>query len=193
MLVLRPGEKASSKAMHKPAAPGSGEAPRETLNLREWQQSMGMTPPPDISPSAPLSKDPARASAKDIPGDIPGDFTADFSEDSSAEDENIVLVKRQEPQNLEPEPSEVRNRPIEVIERVPTPISGSLFTEPPSLEESASPREDQGDTADNGEEVEEEESSENRSNILIRLLAVVVVLMLFVLAVVVVALVYFQT
>ena len=103
MLVLRPGENGQRKPMHT----RKDENLRETLNLRDWQASMGVQPSPSES-------EPARM---------------------EEEDENLVQLSRSAPAP-EPlnEPTESRKRPMEVIEKVPVPSSGSALLSGPEPE-----------------------------------------------------------
>ncbi|HND30716.1 MAG TPA: hypothetical protein PKY30_00120 [Myxococcota bacterium] len=109
MLVLRPGENGQRKPLHI----RKDENLRETLNLRDWQASMGVQPSTERETSR-----------------------------LEEEDENLVQLSRSAPAP-EPlnEPTESRKRPMEVIEKVPVPSSGSsLLSDPePESEEASAP------------------------------------------------------
>lgn len=115
MLVLRAGEGQRPRPMHRKK---EEDNLRETLNLREWQQSMGVAP---------------------APTDLPPET------ERPEEDENVVLLQRSPPTTpLEPEPTESRKRPIEVIEKIPSPppLEAKLETpeeEPHDLHEEEPP------------------------------------------------------
>lgn len=82
--------------IHQPV-PGT-EAPRDPLDLRAWQRSMGM--------ASPAAEEPLRED---------GDYL-------EAEDEDLVVLTRREEGEVEPAPpAPPREGPIEVIEKRPTP------------------------------------------------------------------------
>ncbi len=109
MLVLRPGDERGTGGggVHRRRDEG-GEGLRDTLNLRAWQQSMGM------------------AAASDL-ADTPDDLLEE-------EDENVVVMTRGgEGSSAAPAPApETFDKPIEVIEKHATPVPLELVE--PDLE-----------------------------------------------------------
>lgn len=98
LLVLRPGEDRPHQ-LHRKKEDGGDGGLRETLNLRAWQASMGVTSTSDLA---------------DTPDDL-----------QEAEDENVVVMTRGGSPAPEPqrEAAATFGKPIEVIEKHPTPIS----------------------------------------------------------------------
>lgn len=90
------GLSAHEGGIHQPTA--GTEAPRDPLDLRAWQRSMGV----------------AAAPAEDAPAE-----SADYLE---AEDEDlVVLTRREEGEVVEAPPEPPRQGPIEVVEKHPLP------------------------------------------------------------------------
>ena len=87
---------------------------RETLDLRAYQKSMGMT-------------------------DIARDGESGDSDESFLEEEDedlVVMTRREEPLETPEPPKKVRRGPIEVIEKVPVPVVAPELSPPPTpLEE----------------------------------------------------------
>jgi len=106
MLVLRPGEDRNAP-VHRRRDEG-GEGLRDTLNLRAWQQSMGMNAGSDLT-------------------DAPDDLLEE-------EDENVVVMTRGESSPAAPAPRETFDTPIEVIEKHGVPIAAAA---PPAPEAAA--------------------------------------------------------
>ncbi|MFZ5482064.1 MAG: hypothetical protein ACOZNI_35210 [Myxococcota bacterium] len=103
MLVLRPGEDLP-RVTHRKRDEEDGL--RDSLNLRAWQQSMGMTTPAD--------------------SDLDAHHDDDLLEE---EDENVVVMTRAEKQaGPSPEPPATFAKPIEVLEKHPVPLA---YVEPP--------------------------------------------------------------
>ncbi|MFN7146156.1 MAG: tetratricopeptide repeat protein, partial [Myxococcota bacterium] len=100
LLVLRPGEERPGQVHRRREDGGESAAGlRDTLNLRAWQQSMGMSGGSDLA-------------------DAPDDLLEE-------EDENVVVMTRGEaPAPAAPKPQpETFDKPIEVIEKHPTPAA----------------------------------------------------------------------
>ena len=117
MLVLRPGEKqGGARPMHvRREDEAAHNNLRETLNLREWQQSMGV-----LSAAEPRAE--ARPAGRAERRPDPSDLDRSDLERGPEEEENVVVVKRAAPAEPAPaEPSGLRKRPIEVIEKIPLP------------------------------------------------------------------------
>lgn len=88
----------SEGPLHKPSAGGEGADPlRQTLDLRAWQQSMG------VQPSGP------HLSGEDV------------EEDDATGDDGLVVLKKKEERPSTPEPEPQRRGPIEVIPKHPIP------------------------------------------------------------------------
>jgi tetratricopeptide (TPR) repeat protein len=100
MLVLRPGEDRPAAHRRREEAPGGL---RETLNLRAWQESMGMSAPSDL-PEGPDDR-------------------------LEEEDENVVVMTRAEPAPASA-PIAPSDRPIEVIEKHGVPLAVPAPPEP---------------------------------------------------------------
>ena len=125
MLVLRPGEKQSGRPMHIRREEQGRDSLRETLNLREWQQSMGVLPTGGFPTGAGRDGSGRDGSGRDGSGrDGSGRETgSDIERERDKEqEENVVVVKRTAPaEPLPVEPSGLRKRPIEVVEKIPLP------------------------------------------------------------------------
>lgn len=192
MLVLRPGEQAKpgwqqGKSLHK------GAEPSRELNLREWQQSMGVNLADPRSGDARAEKSSnnlaSRSAGQGTGQDLSPDLDRDYGRDGDENgDENVVLLQRQAPIAADPEPTGSRSRPIEVIEKVPLPI-----VTPPSAEsvevETSEPADDA--SQEGADEVGSEETPERSVNV-IRLVVVVLALMFAALAAVIFAVFYFK-
>ncbi|MES2642054.1 MAG: hypothetical protein V4850_21400 [Myxococcota bacterium] len=112
MLVLRPGEDRPAQ-LHRKKDDGGDGGLRETLNLRAWQASMGVSSTSDLA-------------------DTPDDLLEE-------EDENVVVMTRGGVAAPVPQPEAAATfgKPIEVIEKHATPIAPErvdpayLHDEPP--------------------------------------------------------------
>lgn len=102
MLVLRPGDD-KPRDVHRRK---EDEDPlRKSLNLREWQQSMGMSDP----------------AGGDLGSDVDGGGGEDLLEE---EDQDVVVMTRAgEAQAPDPDPPATFPKPIEVVEKHPLPPS----------------------------------------------------------------------
>jgi len=98
MLVLRPGEDRPNQ-LHRKREEGGPENLRETLNLRAWQDAMGVPNTSDL-------------------GDTPDDLLEE-------EDENVVVMTRGGAPAPEPmrEASATFGKPIEVVEKHAIPVA----------------------------------------------------------------------
>lgn len=107
LLVLRPGEDRPNQ-LHRKREDGGDGGLRETLNLRAWQASMGMSSTSDLA-------------------DAPDDLLEE-------EDENVVVMTRGgAPASMpQQEAAATFGKPIEVIEKHPTPIARE-FVDPDYL------------------------------------------------------------
>lgn len=143
LLVLRPGEEAGKASAHR-RREGPRDPLRESLNLREYQASMGMSAPlQDITANDIDVDDVEHSEAR--PGGGGGlDGEEDDGDLLEEEDQDLVVMTRRESavHEADEEPARIYDRPIEVIEKhgvplVPPPPQAA--PEPPPITEEIDP------------------------------------------------------